>query len=54
MEVGNSYKILIGKPETSLQRLWRRWKDVSHTTMDLKEIMYDDVKLIQPVQDRIQ
>jgi hypothetical protein len=22
--------------------------------MDLKEIMYDDVKLIQPVQDRIQ
>jgi hypothetical protein len=51
-ELGNTYKILIGRPEEkrSLGRAKRRWED--HIKMDLKEKGLEGVDWIHLAKDR--
>jgi hypothetical protein len=50
----NAYRILVGKPEgkRTLERPWRRWVD--NITMDLREIGWDGLDLIDLAQGRDQ
>jgi hypothetical protein len=53
-EMGNAYKILIGKPEgkRQLERSRRRWEDIIR--MELREIGWESVDLIHLAQYRVQ